>query len=71
MDQKGLDDFVYGEIPIDQRMSLVKKLGCNYIIINNTYICNDPLFAPYLTHQIGTYQNVNIYKLDTIVKTNL
>jgi hypothetical protein len=64
MDQKGLDDFYYGEVPYDKRIPMVKELGCKYIIINNTYICNDPGLAPYLKHQIGTYKNVNIYKLD-------
>jgi hypothetical protein len=64
MDQKGLDDFFYAELPYDKRIPMVKELGCKYIIINNTYICKDPGLAPYLVHQIGTYQNVNIYKLD-------
>jgi len=71
MDQKGLDDFFCPEIPYGQKMHLVKALGCKYIIINNTYICNDPGLAPYLTHQIGIYQNVNIYKLDSIIKPSL
>jgi hypothetical protein len=69
MDQKGLDDFFCPDIPYGQKIPMVKLLGCKYIIINNTYICKDPGLAPYLTHQIGTYQNVNIYKLDTIQKS--
>jgi 4-amino-4-deoxy-L-arabinose transferase-like glycosyltransferase len=68
MDQKGLDDFFLPTTPYGQKMGLVQKLGCKYIIINNTYICSDPGLAPYLTHQIGSYQNVNIYKLDTLIK---
>jgi hypothetical protein len=71
MDQKGLDDFFCPDISYGQKMHLVKELGCKYTIINNTYICNDPGLAPYLTNQIGTYQNVNIYKLDSITKPTL
>jgi hypothetical protein len=48
---------------------LVKELGCKYIIINHTYICSDTGLAPYLTHPVGIYQNVNIYKLDSLKKT--
>lgn len=71
MDQKGLDDFFCTEIPYSKRIPMVKELGCKYLIINNTYICKDPGLVPYLTHQIGTFQNVNIYKLDTIIKSRL
>jgi hypothetical protein len=70
MDQKGLDDFFCADLPYGKaKMELVKEFGCRYIIINNTYICRDTGLAPYLTHPIGIYQNVNIYKLDTIKKT--
>jgi hypothetical protein len=70
MDQKGLDDFFCADMPYGKtKIELVKQLGCNYIIINNTYICSDTGLAPYLNHLIGTYQNVNIYKLDPINKT--
>ena len=66
-----MNDFFCPDIPYGQKMHLVKELGCKYIIINDTYICKDPALAPYLTHQIGTYQNINIYKLDSITKPSL
>ncbi len=71
MDQKGIDDFGYTDLPYSKRIPLVKELGCKYIILNNTYYCKDTGLAPYLKHQIGTYQNVNIYKLDSITKPGL
>ena len=64
MDQKGVNDFFCSNIPYCKKMELIKELGCKYIIINDISICNDTCFAPYLTHQIGKYQNVNIYKID-------
>ncbi|MEI8005961.1 MAG: glycosyltransferase family 39 protein [Bacteroidota bacterium] len=71
MDQKGLDDFLCSEMPYGKtKMDLVRELGCRYVIVNNTYICQDPGLAPYLTHLIGTFKNVNIYKLDQAAKTN-
>jgi hypothetical protein len=67
MDQKGLDDFFYSTEPYGKtKMDLVRQLGCKYIIINNDQICKDPGLAPYLTHQIGTYMNVKIFKLDPV-----
>ncbi|MCX6251837.1 MAG: glycosyltransferase family 39 protein [Bacteroidetes bacterium] len=64
MDQKGFSDFFCDNIPYGEKMGLMKKLGCKYIILNDTSLCHDQGLAPYLQHPIGRYENVKIYKLD-------
>ena len=64
MDQKGLNDFFCPDYSYAQKMHIVKEMGCKYIIINGKELCKDPGLVPYLTHPIGIYQGVYIFKFD-------
>lgn len=71
MDQKGLTDYFCSDIPYENgKMDLVWSCGCRYVLISDTSLCRDKGLAPHLKHLIGTYKNVNIYKLEK-AKTSL
>jgi len=63
MDQKGFSDFYVSSLPEDTRIETLKGFGVRYLVINDSTLYRKPFLAPYLTHKIGTYKNVEIFDL--------
>ena len=64
MDQKGFTDFGYGEFTGEERMKKFIALGARYLITNTRSVEEQEFLKPYLKNKIGSYHNVNIYKLE-------
>lgn len=67
MDVKGYTKYGYSILSDKERVEFGIKRGCKYIIIRNN---QDNIFKeiqPYLTNQIGQYQNINIYSLKNFI----
>lgn len=39
------------------------RMGARYLIINDDQICNDPVIKLFTNHKIGSYKNIDVYKL--------
>ena len=63
MDQKGLTKYGYAVFSDKERVEFAIKQGCKYLIVNDRDLENSNSFLPYLSKQIGKYENINIYKL--------
>lgn len=70
MDQKGYTKFGYNDFSDSQRVNLGITNGCKYLIIRNDQASVLEELKPFLTHQIGQYQNINIYSLDDYIKSH-
>jgi len=70
MDQKGYTKAMYYDLTDTQRVELGIRNGCKYIIIRNNQLSVIEELKPYITHQIGQYQNINIYSLDNYIQSH-
>jgi len=66
MDQKGYTNFERGPFRKSYKMKYLKKLGVEYLIVMDTVELKKAWLKPYLKDKIGQYQNVPIYKLDSV-----
>ncbi|MBK9671282.1 MAG: hypothetical protein IPO70_03305 [Bacteroidetes bacterium] len=39
------------------------RMGARYLIINDEQICNDPVIKQFTKNKIGSYKNIDVYKL--------
>ncbi|MEI7595979.1 MAG: glycosyltransferase family 39 protein [Bacteroidota bacterium] len=62
MDQKGFTDFGYAEKG-EERIIKFKEMGAKYLIIFDPSLVNQEYLKPFLKNQIGTYDNISIFKL--------
>jgi len=70
MDQKGYTNFGYSHLTKAERVEFGISKGCKFLIIRNDQTNILEELKPFLTHQIGQYQNINIYSLDDYIKSH-
>ena len=63
MNQKGFSDFGYSGLEGGERIEKFKELGAQYLIINRPAAYSREYLTPYLNNKIGTYKNVDIYRI--------
>ncbi len=64
MDQKGFTAYGYSNLSLDQRMKLYKKNGVQYLITDTLYFNENQYLKPYIHSKIGSYDNINVFKLN-------
>jgi len=62
MDQKGFTDFGYGDLTFSDRIEFFKNHGVKYLVIDST-LHNQNYLKPYIVKKIGSYKNIEIFKL--------
>lgn len=65
MDQKGYTKYGYAALSDIERVKFAISRGCKYLILRNDQVNIMDELQPFLTHQIGHYQNINIYSLES------
>jgi len=63
MDQKGFTGFGFGNLEVDKRIEMYKRNGVKYMVADTSFINKEQSFNPYIESKIGTYMNLNIYRL--------
>jgi 4-amino-4-deoxy-L-arabinose transferase-like glycosyltransferase len=64
MDQKGYTKYGYAIFSDKERIDFAISQGCKYLILTSDQLNNAEELKPFLTHQIGQFQNINTYSLN-------
>lgn len=65
MDQKGYTKYGYAIFSDKDRVEFAISKGCKYLILRNDQLSIIDELQPFLINQIGQYQNINIYSLES------
>lgn len=63
MNYKGWTSYGFSEETLGKRIEKLITKGANFLLINDSSVYKDTSIAPFLANHLGTYKNIDVYKL--------